>query len=71
MMAERDVIVSHEAVRYGGRKFGQSYVNQRRRRRPRPGDTWHMGAAFLTIHGARYSLWRAVDQDDTVLDIPT
>jgi putative transposase len=27
MMAERGVIVSHEAVRYWGRKFGQAYAN--------------------------------------------
>jgi putative transposase len=69
MMAERGVIVSHEAVRYWGRKFGQGYANQLRRRRPRPGDKWHMDEAFLTINGARYYLWRAVDQDDNVLDI--
>ena len=37
MMAERGVIVSHEAGRYWGRKFGQAYANQLRRRRPRPG----------------------------------
>ena len=69
MMAERGVIVSHEAGRYWGRKFGQAYANQLRRRRPRPGDKWHMDEAFLTIHGARYDLWRAVEQDDHVLDI--
>ena len=28
-----------------------------------------MDEAFLTINGARYYLWRAVDQDDNVLDI--
>ena len=61
--------MSHEAVRYWGRKFGQSYANQLRRQRPRPGDTWHLDEAFLTINGARSYLWRAVDQDDTVLDI--
>jgi putative transposase len=69
MMAERGVIVSHEAVRYWGRKFGQEYANQLRRRRPRPGDKWHLDETFLTINGARYDLWRAVDQDDIVLDI--
>jgi putative transposase len=69
MMAERGLIVSHEAVRYWGRKFGQGYANQLRRRRPRPGDTWHMDEVFLTINGARHYLWRAVDQDDNVLDI--
>lgn len=35
----------------------------------RPGDTWHLDEVFLTIHGERYSLWRAVDQDGTILDI--
>ena len=28
-----------------------------------------MDEAFLTINGVRYYLWRAVDQDDNVLDI--
>ena len=69
MMAERGVIVSHEAVRYWGRKFGREYANQLRRRRPRPGDKWFLDEVFLTINGTRHYLWRAVDQDDHVLDI--
>jgi putative transposase len=69
MMAERGVIVSHEAVRDWGRKFGQEYANQLRRRRPQPGDKWFLDEVFLTIHGTRHYLWRAVDQDDNVLDI--
>jgi putative transposase len=69
MMAERGVLVSHEAVRYWGHKYGQAYANELRRRRPQPGDKWHMDEAFLTINGARSYLWRAVDQDDHVLDI--
>jgi len=40
-----------------------------RRHRPRPGDTWHLDEVFITINTERYSLWRAVDQDGTVLDI--
>ena len=28
-----------------------------------------MDEVFLTINGQRHYLWRAVDQDDTVLDI--
>jgi hypothetical protein len=47
MMAERGVMVSHEAVRYWGRKFGQEYANQLRRRRPRPGDKWFLDEVFL------------------------
>ena len=49
------------------RRFGQAYANQLRR--PRPGDTWHLDEVFLTIHGKRHYLWRAVDQEGNVLDI--
>ena len=69
LMAERGVILTYEAVRYWGRKFGQAYANQLRRRRPRPGDTRHLDEVFLTINGQRHYLWRAVDQDGHVLDI--
>ena len=69
LMAERGVTLSHEAVRYWCRKFGQAYANALRRRRPRPGDTWHLDEVFLTINQARHYLWRAVDQDGHVLDI--
>jgi putative transposase len=69
LMAERGVMLTYEAVRYWCRKFGQGYANQLRRRRPRPGDTWHLDEVFLTMNGQRHYLWRAVDQDGQVLDI--
>jgi putative transposase len=69
LMAERGVTLSHEAVRYWCRKFGQTYANALRRRQPRPGDKWHLDEVFLTINGQRHYLWRAVDQDGHVLDI--
>jgi putative transposase len=50
-------------------KFGQTYANELRRRRPGCGDTWHMDEVVLTIRGQKHSLWRAVDQDGNVLDI--
>jgi putative transposase len=65
----RGVIVSYEAIRKWCRKFGQAYANQLRHRHPRPGDKWHLDEVFLTIHGKRHYLWRAVDQDGKVLDI--
>jgi putative transposase len=65
----RGVIVTYEAIRKWCLKFGQRYANQLRRRRPRPGDTWHLDEVFLTINGERHYLWRAVDQDGHVLDI--
>src|SRR5438552_1640209 len=69
LLFERGITVSHEAIRQWCRKFGQDYANRLRHRRAQPGDKWHLGEVFLTIHGQRHYLWRAVDQDDNVLDI--
>jgi putative transposase len=69
MMLARGVVVSHETVRQWCAKFGQTYANALRRRRPRPGDTWHLDEVFITINGRRQYLWRAVDQNGNVLDI--
>jgi len=44
-------------------------ANSLRRRRPRPGDKWHMDEVFIRIQGEQHYLWRAVDQDGVVLDI--
>jgi putative transposase len=69
LLFERGIMVSHEAIRQWCRKCGQDYANRLRRRRPQPGDTWHLDEVFLTINGEWQYLWRAVDQDDNVLDI--
>ena len=69
LLAERGVIVTYETVRQWCRKFGQAYANALRRRRPRPGDKWHLDEVFIQIHGRQHYLWRAVDQDGNVLDI--
>jgi putative transposase len=69
LLFERGIDVSHEAIRQWCGKFGQEYAHQFHRRRPQPGDTWHLDEVCLTIHGQRHDLWRAVDQDDNVLDI--
>jgi putative transposase len=62
-------VVSHETIRQWCRKFGQTYANGLRRRRPRPGDKWHLDEVFIKINGKTHYLWRAVDQDGIVLDI--
>ncbi len=69
LLAERGVVVSYETIRQWTRKFGQSYANQLRRRRPQPGDKWFLDEVFLKINGKTHYLWRAVDQDGNVLDI--
>jgi putative transposase len=69
LLFARGVLVTYEAIRKWCRKFGQPYANQLRRRRPQPGDKWHLDEVFLTINGERHYLWRAVDQDGNILDI--
>jgi putative transposase len=69
LLFERGVVVTYETIRKWCRKFGQSYANQLRHRRARPGDKWHRDEVFLTIKGERHYLWRAVDQDGNILDI--
>jgi putative transposase len=69
LLFARGVTVTYEAIRKWCRKFGQSYANGLRHRRPRPGDTWHLDEVFLTINGKRHDLWRAVDQEGNILDI--
>ena len=69
LLAQREIVVTYETVRQWCLKFGQSYANELRRRRPRCGDKWHLDEVFLTIRGQRHYLGRAVDQDGNVLDI--
>ncbi len=69
MLAVRGVVLTYETVRDWCRKFGQTFAHDLRRRRPRPGDKWHLDEVFLKINGKQHYLWRAVDQDGNVLDI--
>jgi putative transposase len=69
LLFARGIAVTYEAIRKWCRKFGQRYAHQLRRHRPRLGDTCHLDEVFLTIHGERHYLWRAVDQEGHVLDI--
>ena len=68
-MLARGVVLSYETIRRWCAKFGQAYANQLRRRRPRPGDKWHLDEVFVKINGITHCLWRAVDQHGTVLDV--
>jgi hypothetical protein len=69
LLFARGIIVTYEAIRKWCYKFGQQYANQLRRRRPRPGDKWHLDEVFLDINRERHYLWRAVDQDGNMLNI--
>jgi putative transposase len=69
MMLVRGVFVTYEAIRQWCQKFGQTFAKDLRRRRPRPGDQWHLDEVFVKLNGQPHYLWRAVDQAGVVLDI--
>jgi len=69
LLAQRGIVVTYETIRQWCLKFGQTYANELRHRRPRCGDKWHLDEVVLTIRGKKHSLWRAVDQNGNVLDI--
>jgi len=69
ILAERGVVVTHESIRHWCLKFGADFARRLRRRRPQPGDTWHLDEVFIRIRGVLHYLWRAVDQHGVVLDI--
>jgi putative transposase len=69
LLLAHGITVSPEAIRRWCDRFGPRYAAALRRRRPQAGDKWHLDEAFVKINGVRHHLWRAVDQDGTVLDI--
>ena len=69
ILAERGIVVTHESIRHWCLKFGSDFARRLRRRRPQPGDTWHLDEVFIRIQGVLHYLWRAVDQHGVVLDI--
>ena len=69
VLAERGVVVSHESVGARGLRFGHAFAAALKRRRPRPGDKWHLDEVFVRIGGKLHHLWRAVDQHGTMLDV--
>jgi putative transposase len=47
ILAARGVLVTHETIRRWCRKFGRSFASGLRRRRPRPGDKWHLDEVLI------------------------
>ncbi len=53
MMAYRGIFVTYETIREWFRKFG-GFANQIRRRRPQPGNKWHLDEMVIQINGKTY-----------------
>jgi putative transposase len=68
MMAYRGIQLSYETIRRWCDRFGASYAAKLKRKRPKLGDKWFLDEVFLKINGVQHYLWRAVDQQGTVID---
>jgi putative transposase len=62
ILAARGVVVSYESIRDWSLRFGWLFANALKRRRPQPGDNWHLDEVFLRIRGQQHYLWRTVYQ---------
>lgn len=69
LLMYRGIEVSYETIRAWGKKFGQQFAKALRYRRLSVRDKWHLDEVRVTINGAVFWLWRAVDADGHVLDI--
>src|SRR5882724_2441928 len=54
LLAERGIIVTYETVRRWCKKFGHTFADRLRRRRPRPGDKWHLDEGVLRTHDQQW-----------------
>ena len=69
LMVERGVDVSYETVRRWVDKFGSTYARRIKSRSEPPSPVWHLDEVYTKINGKMVYLWRAVDDEGTVLDV--
>ena len=68
-MLERGVDVSYETIRRWVDKFGSTYAKWIKSRSENPSPIWHLDEIYTKINGKMVYLWRAVDDEGTVLDV--
>ena len=69
LMNERGVDVSYETIRRWVDKFGSMYAKRIKSRSEPPSPVWHLDEVYTKINGKMVYLWRAVDDEGTVLDV--
>lgn len=62
LLTEKDITVSHEAIRLWCIKFGAIFTRRLKRKLRGYGDTFYIDEVFVKINGKQHYLWRAVDQ---------
>lgn len=68
-MVEHGIKVSYETIRRWVEKFGSQYAKRIKSRSEPPSPVWHLDEVYTKINGKMAYLWRAVDNEGTVLDI--
>ncbi|MEP1230086.1 MAG: IS6 family transposase, partial [Litorimonas sp.] len=69
LMAERGVDVSYETIRRWVDKAGTVYAKRIKSRAEAPSPVWHLDEVYTKVAGKMVYLWRAVDDEGTVLDV--
>tara|TARA_R110002020_G_scaffold379051_5_gene590087 strand:+ start:1658 stop:2359 length:702 start_codon:yes stop_codon:yes gene_type:complete len=69
LMLERGVDVTYETIRRWVDKFGSTFAKRIRLRAEPPSPVWHLDEVYTKIDGEMVYLWRAVDNEGTVLDV--
>ncbi len=70
ILHERGIDICHETIRYWWNKFGAMFAkNMKKNSNHRTSNwRWHIDEVFVKINGKTHYLWRAVDQEGTVLE---
>lgn len=69
LMIERGVDVSYETIRRWVDKFGSMYAKRIKSRSEPASPVWHLDEVYTKINRKMVYLWRAVDDEGTVLDV--
>ena len=69
LVAERGVDVSYKTIRQWVDKFGSIFAKRIKSRVERPSTIWHLDEIYTKINGKMIYLWRAIDDEGTVLDV--
>ena len=69
LLAERAIVVWHEAIRFWCIKFGPLYAGRLKRKHRGYGDTFYIDEVFVKNNGKQHYLLRAVNQDGEVVDL--
>ena len=70
ILYERGIDICHETIRYWWNRFGSLFSKEMKKksRNSISNWRWHIDEVFVKINGELHYLWRAVDQEGTIID---